>query len=778
MRVNLKQGVLKEELATHDIHYVQGNNIAVFNGNWELNINSQHLFWSNNEFSIHGLVIKAHHYIRIIDAHLLIHPEDAAYLEYKFDELNKGAFLNDYFRLITPAGETKIIECKVTIGTAGEKSFFKGIFNNTGPDVWMTDNLTPEGFSARAYECAEQMVQLGIWEINLHDHHTVYSKHIYRIHDTVPGSLKVHPDTFRKFIHPEDRMIVTDTLDKALRHRLPFNLEYRIITYKGDLKYISQVSRLTNNETGQELLTGVTIDITEKKLLELAFREARESMEFEQEVYKQAERITQSGVWQTNLSTRKTLFSENFYRLYGLRPGLFKDGHDNFTNYIYYEDRELVAQSMKSAFEDHEVPQIMFRIFRPDGKLRYMNLQGKLIANANEDLVMVGYTQDITDHEALRKKYKKATHKQAINHEIIMHLDQAGAVGYWQLDLQTNELMFSDNFFRLYGLKPQSGPISFEHFDKYIHPDDHNFIKEIYSKILTERWSVPMEYKIITPDGQLRHLKAENKMLKTGEGFMVLIRTIRDVTEQINSHNEQENRIQFIELLSDSIPEMLIVTDLYHNILLCNRKFEDFYEVKREEINYRNVFDILPALKIPSVTNSFIKALAGEPVDINNTTVFSGKVLDIDVLPLKEQHETIMGLVIILHDRTEEADLRERMGKNTYLLQSIVENLTNRVIVFDENLDCLIWNIKCEEYFNISAKEIVGKNILDFFRRLNRILFTTIAYTRLKAKHCMLPLVKEASYRVTAPNSLFHYGMRRKKTMECCGLGRILNESP
>lgn len=714
MRANLKQGILKKEIATHDIHYIQGNNIVLFNGYWEVNINSQDLFW-DNEFLIHGLVIRAQHYITVIDTHLLIHPEDVPYLQHKFDELKKGIPLNDYFRLITPAGEMKVIECSVTIEHTDEKQFFKGRFSNTAPEAFQSGHLPQEGLSAKAYEYAEQMVQYGNWQINLHTHQTFYSKHVYRIYDTIPGSLKAHPDTFKKFIHPDDRMIVTETLDRALREKLPFNLEYRIITYKGDLKYVSQVSRLAGNETGQEILIGVTIDVTEKKLPELAVQEAKEFIQFEDEINRHTERITQTGVWQTNLSTRKTLFSDNFYRIYGLRPGALKDSHDTFINYIYQEDRELVAETMKAAFEDHVVPQITFRIFRPDGKLKYIALHGKLLVNADQEHIMIGLIQDITDDEVLRKNFKKATHKLAVDLELIMQLEQAGDIGNWQLDLQTNQLVFSENFFRIYGLKPVSGTISFEHFEKFIHPDDHKFIKEIYAKILTERWSVPIEYKILPPDGQLRHIKGENKIIKTGDGYMVLMGTIRDVTEHIKDLNELQNRIQFIELLSDGIPEMLIVTDAYYNVLSCNRKFEELYKINREQTSFRNIFELFPALKDPAVIANLHKAMAGEPVYIENTTFFSSKTLDINLLPLKEHNGNTIGLVIILHDITEEAILRIQLDRKVNIIQNLVNNSGDSIIILDENLDILLWNNNCEHQFAISAKEALNKNMLDLF---------------------------------------------------------------
>lgn len=209
---------------------------------------------------------------------------------------------------------------------------------------------------------------------------------------------------------------------------------------------------------------------------------------------------------------------------------------------------------------------------------------------------------------------------------------------------------------------------------------------------------------------------------------MVLMGTIRDVTEHIKDLNELQNRIQFIDLLSDSIADMLIVTDAYYNVLSCNRKFEEFYQVKREEVNDRNIFDIFPAFKDPAVIANLNKAITGEPVYIKNTTFFSKKILDINLLPLKEHNGNVIGLVMILHDITEENSLRIQLDREVNLIQNLINNSDDSIVVFDENLDILLWNNNCERQFTILAKEALNKNMLDLFPSFKQ----DMAY-----EHCM-----------------------------------------
>ena len=73
-------------------------------------------------------------------------------------------------------------------------------------------------------------------------------------------------------------------------------------------------------------------------------------------------------------------------------------------------------------------------------------------------------------------------------------------------DLATNELIFSDNLYRLLGCEPQSFKPTIENYLKFVHPDDRHIITESEANTLNSEISDPGSYRIIRKDGEMRYI--------------------------------------------------------------------------------------------------------------------------------------------------------------------------------------------------------------------------------------------------------------------------------
>lgn len=70
-------------------------------------------------------------------------------------------------------------------------------------------------------------------------------------------------------IHPEDRPVVRQAVNSALRHGRSYAVEYRIIDSKGELRWVSEKGQGESWSTGKpEYFTGAIFDITSRKLAE------------------------------------------------------------------------------------------------------------------------------------------------------------------------------------------------------------------------------------------------------------------------------------------------------------------------------------------------------------------------------------------------------------------------------------------------------------------------------------------------------------------------------
>lgn len=116
------------------------------------------------------------------------------------------------------------------------------------------------------------------------------------------------------------------------------------------------------------------------------------------------------------------------------------------------------------------------------------------------------------------------------------HLAQAqkvAHVGSWEFDLATQETAWSDETFRIYGLAPgQATPTLIEHRQK-IHPEDRTVWETTVNELVGGK-SSELEFRIVRPDGQVRHLLAHGEPIFNADGQVYkLFGTVLDISDRI-----------------------------------------------------------------------------------------------------------------------------------------------------------------------------------------------------------------------------------------------------
>ena len=155
-------------------------------------------------------------------------------------------------------------------------------------------------------------------------------------------------------------------------------------------------------------------------------------------------------------------------------------------------------------------------------------------------IITMAFVKISRDLEEMRKKNEQL----ALNNESNNLTEQIGDFGTWYLNLETNTYTFSENEYKLLGVKPFSFEASLEGFLKYIHPEDLSFVKDIIIKMITKDKVVPFTYRVIRADGNLRYLRGNGKIVANKSGEKILIGTTSDVTDEVltNQAIEQRNR--------------------------------------------------------------------------------------------------------------------------------------------------------------------------------------------------------------------------------------------
>lgn len=142
---------------------------------------------------------------------------------------------------------------------------------------------------------------------------------------------------------------------------------------------------------------------------------------------------------------------------------------------------------------------------------------------------------------------KKSNQNLLITTESFKHAEEIGGFSSWQWNLDTNELIYSDNQYRLLGCEPQSFDPTIEKILEFVHPDDRDNILESVKQLMNGNDPSNAFFRIIRNDGELRYFKSIGKLFTDVSGKKTLLGINIDITEQHLSSIELEERNHELE---------------------------------------------------------------------------------------------------------------------------------------------------------------------------------------------------------------------------------------
>jgi PAS domain S-box-containing protein len=116
---------------------------------------------------------------------------------------------------------------------------------------------------------------MGIWEVDLTEGHVTWSDSLAPLFGLTPEQAPTTHGEFFERIHPEDRRVIEDSLERVSVDRAELSVEFRAIWPDGTLHWNAGRARVLFDEGRPVRLLGIAIDIGQQKLLEEQFRQAQ-----------------------------------------------------------------------------------------------------------------------------------------------------------------------------------------------------------------------------------------------------------------------------------------------------------------------------------------------------------------------------------------------------------------------------------------------------------------------------------------------------------------------
>ncbi|NOZ46037.1 MAG: PAS domain S-box protein, partial [Chlorobi bacterium] len=146
----------------------------------------------------------------------------------------------------------------------------------------------------------------------------------------------------------------------------------------------------------KEMTNDLALGIQSIRNSELAMEAEKEVIKSEK-LLKEAQRIAKIGHWTLNILTNELEWSDEIYRIFGLKQTDFKSTYNAFVNLIYKDDRKRVDKAYIDSLKNNTKYSITHRIVRPDGEIRYVHEQCITKYNTKgEPISSLGTVQDVT----------------------------------------------------------------------------------------------------------------------------------------------------------------------------------------------------------------------------------------------------------------------------------------------------------------------------------------------------------------------------------------------
>ena len=188
--------------------------------------------------------------------------EDDLEVAQKFFRDSKQGIERDQFtaRILAKGGGYKSIHWQVL--------FKEDKFYATGRDVSeLQAEILEQDQQNELYRLGEKVAQIGVWEINLSLKSVYWSDEVYIIHDISDHSSSFNIDSALDFYHPIFKPTIQKSLEKCLKDGDDFDHTVKIITAKGNEKWVQVIGKATIKNNQVVRVFGTFQDVSQEKQL-------------------------------------------------------------------------------------------------------------------------------------------------------------------------------------------------------------------------------------------------------------------------------------------------------------------------------------------------------------------------------------------------------------------------------------------------------------------------------------------------------------------------------
>ncbi len=500
----------------------------------------------------------------------------------------------------------------------------------------LTDRLT----------LAIDAAQLGICDWDIVDQKINWNTYHEQLLDYQPGAASeyTYADWERR-VHPEDLDRVMAAIDLAMSSHTDYASEYRIILPDGSVRWLNGFGRFYYDLDDRPIrMTGLAMDITDRKQAELALQESEERL-------KLAIDSARMGTFDWNLVTKKVAWNAYHMALLGYEPTATEvSSYEAWERRVAPEDLPKVKTAVQLSRDTHTDYACEYRVVWDDGSLHWVEAFGRFYYDGDGEAVrMTGIMSDITDRKQAELALQQSERRyRALIEATAQIVWSTAADGQVVTELPSWEAFTGQRFeeYRGWG------------WSEAIHPDDRARTNELWLASVTNLPTFAMEQRLRRHDGEYRYMNVRGvPILNEAGSVLEWIGTHTDITARKQDEANLRRSEEFNRRILENNKDCIKVLDLEGRLLYMNdggrklMEIDDFASVDRSFW-----LDFWQGSDLELARSAFALAKGGEVSAFEGrspTATGVPKCWQVTVAPMFDDRGQVEQILSISHDITE-----------------------------------------------------------------------------------------------------------------------------
>jgi PAS domain S-box-containing protein len=345
-------------------------------------------------------------------------------------------------------------------------------------------------------------------------------------------------------IHPDDLPRMLELFQQAVKSAQPFEVEGRLRRFDGEFRWFLFRGSPLRDDSGRVVKWyGTNTDLEDRKRGEDALRASEQS-------FRQVVDSIPGMICTMTAAGGVERVNQRILDYTGKTLEELKD----WAPLLHEEDRALVIAQWGRSVQTGQPYDLEHRILGADGVHRWFHVRG-LPLQDEEGRIGRWYIL-LTEIDERKNADVKLRQSEAD----LLEAQRFSHTGSWKHDLSSGTVSVSPEVHRIFGIKPGQDASAAEFYFGSIYPEDRKRTQELFEKSEIEKIEYQADYRIVLPDGTIRHQHAIGHPILNDAGDLVeFVGTVMVDTEQWQAQTQLEKAFEEIKRLKDRLHDENLV---------------------------------------------------------------------------------------------------------------------------------------------------------------------------------------------------------------------------